>query len=80
MTAEFKLEQQAQQIRRVLKDALDPLDFQARVAFMVELLKRLHLEGSPAEHLAQRAARHYEELVPLLVRSLDDFQQRLRSL
>ena len=55
-------------------------DSSARVAFMTELLKRLHLEGSPTEHLAQRAARHWEELVQFLVRSLDDFQQRLRSL
>ena len=82
MTEQYKTEQQAKRVSRVLKAALDPLGWDARVRFMAAFLERLapHL---PLEIRAQppaRFARHYEPILKTYVRSLDRVRQLLHNL
>lgn len=81
LTEQFKTEEKAKHVSRVLKEALDPLDWPARVRLMAALLQRLgpalphDLRSAPPE----RFARRWEELVQAYVDSLDQIQQVLRT-
>jgi hypothetical protein len=80
MTAQYRSEQQGQHVRRVLVETIGPLDFERRVGFVSQLLRRSGLADPDQDNLAQRAANNLEELVQLFVTSLERFLQRLRSL
>ena len=82
VTEQFKYEQQAKHVSRVLKEALDPLDWDARVAFVEALLHELrpHLPEEIQSQPAERFARHYESIVQAYVHSLDRVKEVLRRL
>ena len=82
MTEQYKLEQQANRIARVLQEALDPMKWDERVAFMRALLDRLgpHLPADIRAQPPERFARHYETVVKAYVQSLDRVKQLLRTL
>ncbi len=81
MTEQYKLEQQSKRVASVLQEALDPLNWNERVAFMRAFLERLgpqlpaDLRGEPPE----RFARHYDLIVKTYVQSLDRVKQLLRT-
>ena len=79
---QLKDELQRKHVNRVLKEALDPLDWDARVAFMAVMMERLgpflppQIRAAPPE----RYARHYEEVVRAYVGSFDQVNRLLRAL
>jgi hypothetical protein len=82
LTEQFKAEQLSKFVERVLKEALDPHDWDAKVAFMSALLARLGPQ-LPPELRAQppaRFARRYEPIVRAYVESLDRVKEVLRAL
>jgi hypothetical protein len=81
MTEQLKTERQASHVSRVLKEAIDPLDWSARVEFMRAFLDRLGPQLSPEirEQPPERFARHYEIILQAYVRSLDQVKQLLRN-
>ena len=81
-TEQFRTERQAKHVNRVLIGALDPLDWDARVAFMEAFLDRLapHLPSEIRQQPPQQFVRHYEPILQTYVRSLDRVKQLLRSL
>ncbi len=82
MTEQFKTEQQAKRVSRAFKAALDPLDWDARVAFMAAFIRRMgdHLPPEIREQPPQRFARHYEQILRTYVQSLDRVKQLLNRL
>ena len=82
MTEQHKARQQSLHVKRVLKEALDPLDWNARVAFMTVLLERIgpflpeELRGAPP----RRFVRQLEPIVRTYVRSVDRVGQLLRTM
>jgi hypothetical protein len=82
ITEQYKLEQQSKHVSRVLHEALDPLNWSQRVAFMRALLGRLsiHLPADLRGQPPERFARHYDIIVKTYVRSLDQVKQMLRTL
>ncbi|MBL7223989.1 MAG: hypothetical protein ISS72_09050 [Candidatus Brocadiae bacterium] len=82
MTEQLKSEHRARHVGRVLKEAVDPLDWDERVAFMAALLERLapHLPAGLRSAPPERFARHYEAIARAYVRSLDPVTQLLRRL
>jgi hypothetical protein len=82
MTEFFKREQQAKEVSRVLKEAIDPLDWAGKVAFMSELLHRLgpdlppDLRGQPAE----RYAKYVESFVQQYVKSINEIGRLMRAM
>lgn len=82
MTEFFKRDQQAKEISRVLKEAIDPLDWVGKVAFMKELLDRLGRQLPPAirDQPAERYAKHVEFFVQKYVESLEGVSRLLRAL
>lgn len=82
MTDQFKREEQAKDINRVLKDALDPLDWQAKVQFVAALMNRLaeHLPPDLSRRPAGELACHYEILARAYVQSIDQVKQAFRRL
>jgi len=82
MTEQYKAEEQAKHIDRIFKEALDPLDWDARVMLMAALLQRLapdlpeDIRSAPPE----RFARRWEILVRAYVNSLDKMRDVLRTL
>ncbi len=82
MTERFKADQQADYVRWVLKQALDPDDWDATVAFTAALLRRL-APDLPAEIRAlpaERLANHYESIVQAYARSVETVRVLLRTL
>ena len=82
MTQQYKIEQNAKRVSRVFRAALDPMDWEARVAFMAVLMERLK-DHLPADILAQppdRFARRHEPIVRAYVESQDSLKQLLRRL
>jgi len=82
MTQQLRTEQQAKRINRVLKTAIDPLDWTQRVAFVAALLARLspNLPDDIRSQPPERFARHYEAIAQAYAESLDrvsDLLQRL---
>ena len=73
MTDRLKMEQQTHRVRRVLTEALDPLDWNARVRFMAAFMERLGTQLPPGvgDQPPARYARHHEELARVYVRSLE---------
>jgi len=82
MTEQFKTEMQVNHVRRVVKEAVDPLDWAGRAAFMEAFLERLgpHLPPEIRDEPPERFARHYETILVTYVQSLDRVKQLLRSL
>ena len=82
LTERFKQEEQEKQIKRILSEALDPLDWNSKVAFMAVFLRRIapqlppELQTEPPE----RYANQYETIIPLYVQSMDRLRERLRAL
>jgi len=82
MTECFKAEQQTRRVSRVLKEAVDPLDWKERVSFTSGLLARLapllppEMRSLPPE----RFARHYETIARAYVSTLDGLKKLLRRL
>jgi hypothetical protein len=80
MTEQYKKERYVRYVNRVLKEALDPLDWEPKVTLMRSLFRRL--EGSLPQDLRNRRpefyARHYELLVQAYVHSLDQIHHLLR--
>jgi len=82
VTEQFKSEQQADYIQRIFTDALSPLDWDGRVAFMRAALQRLapflpeEIKTQPPE----RFAHDYEVIVQTFVQSFDKVNQLLRTL
>ncbi len=82
MTDQYKFEEQTKHVNRVLTEALDPLDWNAREAFMAAFLKRLgpalppDIRSQPPE----RFARHYEVIAKTYARSFDKVTALLRTL
>ena len=81
MTEQFKNEQQTKHVSRILKEALDPLDWDATVAFMAAFLERIGPQLPPEmrSQPPQRFARHYQEIVQTYVRSVDRVKELLRT-
>ncbi len=82
LTERFKAEQQVNHVRWVLKEALDPADWPARVAFTAALLQRLapHLPADTRAMPPERLAKHYDLIVQAYVRSIDTVRVLLRAL
>ncbi len=82
MTEQMKTEQQAKRVSRVLRDAVDPLDWDDRVAFMAALLERIGSQLPP--ELRNRSprvyARQYDVIVQAYVNSLDRVKELFRTL
>lgn len=82
MTDQFKAEQQSKRINRVLKSALDALDWNGRVMFMkafMELVGPL-LPDEIRSQPPQRFARHYEIILKEYTRSINHVNRVLRRL
>ena len=82
MTEQYKFEKQSDHVRRVLQDALDPLDWEQRMAFMRAFLDRMGPQLPPEirSQPPERFARHYETILQTYVQSLDRVKQLLRRL
>ena len=82
LTEQFKAEQQTKCVTRVLKEALDPLDWSARVDFIKALLTRIgpEIPDEVREAPPERFARHHEPIAQTYVHSLDQFKHLLRRL
>ena len=82
VTEQFKREEKEKHINRVLKSALDPLDWKGKVGLMEELMKRLepHLEPEIRSQPVERFAVHYEVIIRAYLQSLDQVNSVFRSL
>lgn len=82
MTEQFKREEKEKHLNRVLKLALDPLDWKSKVGLMGALLKRLepHLEPEIVSQPPERFAMHYEEIIRAYLQSMDRLNSIFRSL
>ena len=69
-------------MNRVLKEALDPLDWDSKVSLMAALLERLkpHLPAELQHEPPERFAHDYETIVQIYVHSLDRVKERLKML
>jgi len=81
LTEQFKMEEQEKHIDHVFKDALDPLDWNARVALIQALLDRLgpHLPPEIRSAPPERFARRWETIVRTYTQSLDHVKKALRA-
>ena len=82
MTERFKKEEKEKHVNLVLKLALDPLNWEGKVALMGALLKRLEPFLTPkiASQPPERYTQHYETIVRGYVQSMDQLKSLLRSL
>ena len=82
MTEQFKKEAQESEVNRVLKEALDPLDWEAQVSFVTALVNRLktHLPSEITDKPAERYANHVETLARAYVESMDRLNSVFRLL
>ena len=82
LTEQFKREEHYQYIQRVFTDALSPLDWEGRVAFMRAALHRLNpfLPDEIKTQPPERFAHDYEVIVKTFVQSFDRMNQLLRTL
>jgi len=82
MTEQFKKEAQESEVNRVLKEALDPLDWEAQVSFVTALVNRLrtHLPSEITDNPAERYANHVETLARAYVESMDRLNSVFRLL
>jgi hypothetical protein len=82
MTERFKAEQQSKHVSRIVKAAVDPLEWSERVEFIRGLFDHLgpHLPSDLRSQPPERFARQYEVLCQMYARSLDRVKDVLRSL
>ena len=82
MANQFKNEAHTKHVRWVFKNAMDPRDWDARVALMAAFLRRVGPQLPPDIRFqpAERFARRYEAIVDAYVRSLDRLETLLRSI
>ena len=82
LTEQYKMEQRYKRVNRVLKEALDPLDWDRQLEFTNTLLKRLrpHLSGKLNDVDPRRFVRRRDEIVRAYVQSLDRLQSVIRTL
>jgi len=82
VTERLKAEAQSEHVSAILKDALDPLHREAKVAFMEALLRRVRpqLPDDLQDEPPERFVRKLGALASAYVRSLDRFSQIVRSL
>ena len=82
MTDQYKFEQQAKHINAVMRAALDPRDWDEKVAFMKALLERLapHLPPDVRSEPAERFARRPEIVVRAYAKSIERLTALLRAL
>jgi len=82
MTETFKHEEKEHYVNLVLKEAFDPLDQAAKVAFMTDLLRALtpHLPPEIVSQPPQRFAAGYEEITRAYVNAMDRLHRVLRAM
>jgi hypothetical protein len=82
ITDQFKREEQEKHINRVLKTAIDPLDWEGKVELMRTLLERLapNLPVDIASQPPEMFTGNYETVVRAYVESFDQMKSLLRSL
>jgi hypothetical protein len=82
MTAHYKRTEQTKDVNRVLRDAINPLDWPGKVAFMKELMDRLGPSLPPAirDQPPERYAKHVDIFVQHYVGFLDEISRLLRTL
>jgi len=82
MTERYKHELQINHVKRVVAEAVDPLEWNDRVAFMRAFLQRLGPQLPPEirDQPAERFARNSGTILGIYVRSLDQVKQLLRTL
>ena len=82
MTEQLKQERYSDHISRAFKEAVDPMNWESRVAFVKSFMKRVgytlpdEIKNKPLQHLAH----HSEDLIRAWTQSLDRFKGVLRSL
>jgi len=81
ITEAFKKEEQYKYVNFVFKAALDPLDWDGKVALMGELLKRLknHLPSEIVSQPPERYARYYDTILRAYINSVDQVKSLFRS-
>ncbi|MDM8008445.1 MAG: hypothetical protein QUV05_20090 [Phycisphaerae bacterium] len=82
MTERFKAEHQSSHVSRVVRVAVDPLDWSERVEFIRGLIDHLgpHLPPDLRAQPPERFARHYEAICQTYARSLDRVKDLFRTL
>ena len=82
VTEQFKREEQEKHVNRVLKSALDPLDWKSKVDLTVALMKRLepHLGPEISSQPPERFAVHYEVIIRTYLESMERVNSVFRSL
>jgi hypothetical protein len=82
MTDHLKRERMAMRVNRILKESLEDVDWEGRLAFAKAFLKRMepHLPEDLREEKAEQCAHHYEELARTYVRSMEGVRELLRRL
>jgi len=81
MTEQLKREQQEKHVNGVLKLAMDPLDWKAKVNLMEAFLKHIgpHLDPEIASQPPEHFAEHYENIIRAYLHSMDRLKSILRS-
>ena len=81
-TEQYKMEQRYKRVNRVLKEALDPLDWDRQLEFTKSLLERLRpdLSGKLNDADPRRFVRRRDEIVRAYVQGLDRLQSLMRTL
>jgi len=82
VTEQFKREEQEKHVNRVLKSALDPLDWKSKVDLTGALMKRLepHLGPEISSQPPERFAVHYEVIIRTYLESMERVNSVFRSL
>ncbi|MCX7013947.1 MAG: hypothetical protein NTW86_15580 [Candidatus Sumerlaeota bacterium] len=82
LTEQFKRERSEKRINRVLKESMDPMAWEAKVAFAQRFLKRIEPNLPPdlRGEKAEQCAHHYEDLVRAYVSSMEQLKSLLRRL
>lgn len=81
-TEQFKRQEQAEYVQQVFKDALEPMDWNQRVAFMRGAMKRLgpFLPADLRDEPPERFARRPEVIIQVFVESLDRINRVVSTL
>jgi hypothetical protein len=82
VTEQFKREEQEKHVNRVLKSALDPLDWKGKVDLMGALMKCLgpHLQPEISSQPPERFAVHYEVIIRTYLESMERVNSIFRPL
>lgn len=82
VTEQFKRQEQAEYVHQVFKDALEPMDWDQRVAFMRGAMKRLgpFLPADLRDQPPERFARRPEVIIQVFVESLDRINRVVSTL